>query len=45
MGRTVANAQLGRVLRNLEKLSYIQRVAGGYVLLDRLAGVAVRGVR
>ncbi|MEM4189526.1 MAG: ATP-binding protein [Candidatus Caldarchaeum sp.] len=45
LGRTVANAQLSRVLRNLERLSYMQRFDGRYVLLDRLTGVAVRGMR
>ncbi|MEM4172748.1 MAG: ATP-binding protein [Candidatus Caldarchaeum sp.] len=45
LGRTVAKAQLSRALRNLENLSYIQRVDGRYVLLDRLTGVAVRDMR
>lgn len=44
-GRSIANSQLSRVLRNLERLSYIRRSDGKYKLLDNLVGYAANKMR
>ncbi|MCS7110488.1 MAG: ATP-binding protein [Candidatus Caldarchaeum sp.] len=44
-GRSIANSQLSRILRNLEKLSYVGRSNGNYRLLDNLVGLAASRMR